>query len=218
MSYRIGIDVGGTNTDAVVLDADEDVEAKAKRPTTADVTGGIGDALEAVLSDVDPAGVDHVMLGTTHCTNAVTERRGLNDVAVVRIGAPATTGAPPLYEWPDELVAAIGDHRTIVAGGHEYDGDEITALDESAAREFFESVADEVADLWRSGDRGAAADAVTDDMVQKLGVAGTPEDACSAFLDLASNPVVDRLLVDVPEGASEDMYDRTVEGLVPANL
>ena len=40
---RIGIDVGGTNTDAVVLDRDDSVLAWAKAPTTADVTGGIRD-------------------------------------------------------------------------------------------------------------------------------------------------------------------------------
>ena len=46
---RVGIDVGGTNTDAALLDG-RAVLATAKRPTTADVTGGIVAALEAVLA------------------------------------------------------------------------------------------------------------------------------------------------------------------------
>ena len=48
LDYRLGIDVGGTNTDAVILDRDDRVLAKAKVPTTPDVTGGIVAALDAV--------------------------------------------------------------------------------------------------------------------------------------------------------------------------
>ncbi|MBX6169144.1 MAG: hypothetical protein IRY84_16080, partial [Thermobispora bispora] len=46
-ALRVGIDVGGTNTDAVVLDAAGRVVAKVKRPTTPDVTGGLCAALDA---------------------------------------------------------------------------------------------------------------------------------------------------------------------------
>ena len=76
---RLGIDVGGTNTDAAVLDRDGMLVAKAKRPTSPDVTGGITAALNAVLAEpaVDPGRIGHVMLGTTHATNAVLERSRL---------------------------------------------------------------------------------------------------------------------------------------------
>ena len=50
LDLRLGIDVGGTNTDAVVLDRYDRVLAKAKLPTTPDVTGGIEDAVDAVLA------------------------------------------------------------------------------------------------------------------------------------------------------------------------
>ncbi len=65
---RIGIDVGGTNTDAVIVDARDRPIAKQKVPTTADVTGGIKMALEGVLNEVPDARrrVSHVMVGTTH--------------------------------------------------------------------------------------------------------------------------------------------------------
>ena len=46
---RLGIDVGGTNTDAVVLDRDNKVIAKTKQSTTADVTTGIKNAIECFL-------------------------------------------------------------------------------------------------------------------------------------------------------------------------
>jgi len=142
MSYRIGIDVGGTNTDAVVLDESDRLIAKTKTPTTENVTNGIVTALDEVLGEeFDSSVVDHVMLGTTHCTNAVTERESLNQVAIVRVGAPATLAVRPLLEWPDDLATAIGNHTTIVEGGHEFNGDLITSLDETAVREFFDKKA-----------------------------------------------------------------------------
>ena len=84
--YRLGLDVGGTNTDAVIMDTADRVIAKAKVPGTADITGGIVAAIDAVLrmlrdnqqghdqQGADPGRITHVMLGTTHATNAVLER------------------------------------------------------------------------------------------------------------------------------------------------
>ncbi|MEV0615205.1 hydantoinase/oxoprolinase family protein [Nonomuraea sp. NPDC050404] len=144
----IGIDVGGTNTDAVVLDADGRVIAKAKRPTTPGVTDGLRAALDAVLAQL-PAGtgeVTRVMLGTTHATNAILERRGLGRVAVLRLGAPATTSVPPLSDWPDDLREAVSAGEAIVPGGHYVDGREISPLDLDAVRRFMRGVtADAVA-------------------------------------------------------------------------
>ena len=51
---RIGIDVGGTHTDAVLLHGDE-VVASTKALTSEDVTSGILDALETILSDSSTA-------------------------------------------------------------------------------------------------------------------------------------------------------------------
>lgn len=145
MNYRIGIDVGGTNTDAVLLTTDDSLLAKTKTPTTEDVTGGIVAALGEILTDdVDTDEIGHVMLGTTHCTNAVTEREKLNQVAVIRVGAPATKAIQPLFEWPDDLASAVGNHTTIVEGGHEFNGDPIADLDEAAVREFLHKKADAV--------------------------------------------------------------------------
>ncbi|MEV4800810.1 hydantoinase/oxoprolinase family protein [Nonomuraea sp. NPDC049421] len=144
---RIGIDVGGTNTDAVVLDADGRVLAKAKRPTTPEVTGGLRAALDAVLGQVgDRSDVTRVMLGTTHATNAILERRALGRVAVLRLGAPATTAVPPLSDWPDDLRKVVSAGEAIVPGGHYVDGREIGPLDLDAVRRFLDGVeADAVA-------------------------------------------------------------------------
>jgi len=71
---RIGIDVGGTNTDAVVMDGG-DVLAGVKAPTTKDVMSGVVAALEKALeaSKLEASAIDVVMIGTTHFTNAVLE-------------------------------------------------------------------------------------------------------------------------------------------------
>jgi len=50
-------------------------------------------------------GIGAVMIGTTHFTNAVVQRRDLAEVAAVRIGAPATTALPPFCDWPADLAA-----------------------------------------------------------------------------------------------------------------
>ena len=127
---RLGIDVGGTNTDAVLMRGRQ-VVAACKTPTTPDVSSGIGAALGRILSSptVDPREIRAVMIGTTHFTNAVVEARHLAATAVVRLGAPATLAIPPMTDWPDRLCQALGDHTYVCRGGHEFDGREISALD-----------------------------------------------------------------------------------------
>ncbi|RLE33508.1 hydantoinase/oxoprolinase family protein, partial [Candidatus Acetothermia bacterium] len=127
-TLRIGFDVGGTFTDGVLM-REREVLAKAKSLTTQDVTGGIVNALDELLSQsgVDPAQIGMVSLGTTHTTNAIIERRNLNKVAIFRLGAPATTAVPPLTGWPEDLKEAIGGPELvhIIRGGSEYDGRDI---------------------------------------------------------------------------------------------
>lgn len=127
---RLGIDVGGTNTDAVLMRGRQ-VVAAVKTPTTPDVSSGIGAALRRILvaSKIDPPQIRAVMIGTTHFTNAVVEARQLAVTAVVRLGAPATLSIPPMTDWPDRVRQALGDHTYVCRGGHEFDGREISALD-----------------------------------------------------------------------------------------
>ena len=135
MSLRIGIDVGGTNTDAVLMDGSR-VIAKIKTPTTEDVSSGISTALRHVLesSGTPTAEISGVMIGTTHFTNAVVERRRLQPTVAVRLGLPATAALPPMVDWPVDLAAALGRHRHLCHGGHEFDGREISAFDEDEVR------------------------------------------------------------------------------------
>jgi len=131
---QIGIDVGGTNTDAVLLDGPRVVHA-VKTPTTADVTTGITTALRTLLRDAEsPGGIDAIMIGTTHFTNAVVQRRDVTRVAAVRIGLPASASLPPFVDWPEDLAALVRGEVVMLEGGHEYDGRPLVPLDERGAR------------------------------------------------------------------------------------
>jgi N-methylhydantoinase A/oxoprolinase/acetone carboxylase beta subunit len=132
---RIGIDVGGTNTDAVLLDGMR-VVAAAKLPTTADLDEGVVAAVRAVLDVVGPDAppVDAVMIGTTQFTNAVVERARLERVAAIRIGLPASASLPPTVDWPADLKAVVDPMVFMVEGGHEYDGRPLVPLDRPAVR------------------------------------------------------------------------------------
>jgi N-methylhydantoinase A/oxoprolinase/acetone carboxylase beta subunit len=137
---RIGIDVGGTNTDAVLLDGDT-VVAAVKTPTTSDVTSGITTALRDLLAAATPGGpIDAAMIGTTHFTNAVVQRRDLVPVAAIRIGLPASASLPPFVDWPEDLAGLVRGDVVMLEGGHEYDGRPIVPFDErgmrTAARRF----------------------------------------------------------------------------------
>lgn len=138
---RIGVDVGGTNTDAVLLRG-RAVLVSHKAPTSPDVGTGIVQAIKEVLAraDVPAADVTAVMIGTTHFTNAFVEGRHLSRVGIVRLGAPATLSVRPLAEWPAHLLEVVGGHTEIVSGGYNYDGRPIGELVPSEisriAREF----------------------------------------------------------------------------------
>lgn len=141
-TYRIGIDVGGTNTDAVLMTTDRQIVAKHKAQTSVDVVEAITNAIGQVVADsgVDIAAVKQIMLGTTHATNAVLERRDLGRVATLRLGGPATKSVPPLATWPDDLRAVVSAGEVIIDGGFEFDGQEQVALDEDAIVAFLDSL------------------------------------------------------------------------------
>lgn len=130
---RIGIDVGGTNTDAVLLEKGN-VLAWKKMSTTADVRSGIIDVIRCLLRDsgITAEAIDSVMIGTTHFTNAVVERRKLLPVGVIRIALPATAGLRPFVDWPHDIREAVEGEVHLVQGGYQYDGGINSELDEKA--------------------------------------------------------------------------------------
>ena len=128
--YRIGVDVGGTNTDAVVMQGDK-ILSGVKSQTTEDVMTGVVDAVEKALEEAgaDKAKVTAVMVGTTHFTNAVVERKHLARIAAVRLCLPAAQCLPPMVDWPDDIRQTVGNQYWMAKGGYEFDGREISSLD-----------------------------------------------------------------------------------------
>jgi N-methylhydantoinase A/oxoprolinase/acetone carboxylase beta subunit len=139
---QIGIDVGGTNTDAVLVERCR-VLHEVKTATTADVTTGVRRALELLLeaSGAERRRIDAVMIGTTHFLNAVMERRRLSPIAALRISLPAAAQVKPYADWPVDLRGLIEDATYMVRGGHEVDGRPIVPLDEDAIRKAAREIA-----------------------------------------------------------------------------
>ncbi len=137
---RIGIDVGGTNTDAVAMKANKVlawVENANHGGYQQRYRGGNEVASGKTAGSGEP--IEFVMIGTTQFTNAFVERRDLLPVGVIRIGLPTTRDLPPMTDWPKDLRAIIGNHTYMVGGGYEFDGRILSPLNEQeimqAARE-----------------------------------------------------------------------------------
>jgi N-methylhydantoinase A/oxoprolinase/acetone carboxylase beta subunit len=125
----IGLDTGGTFTDAVALTAGRRIVASAKALTTHwDLSVGLGEAIRAVLAKL-PHGVsrEHIALvsvSTTLATNAVVEGR-FSPICTLLIG------------FDEQMLERSGLRRAggllvRVRGGHEATGEESVALDEAA--------------------------------------------------------------------------------------
>ncbi|KAI1342520.1 hypothetical protein F5Y15DRAFT_307493 [Xylariaceae sp. FL0016] len=139
-TLRIGVDVGGTNTDGVILDptrsagADRGIVAWKKSSTTRNPSDGINNVINEMFqeSSIDPQDVASVTIGTTHFINAVVEmdQSRLAKVAVVRLCGPFSREIPVGVDWPAKLRNIICAHRTTVDGGLEIDGSLIAELNE----------------------------------------------------------------------------------------
>lgn len=133
MSYVLGVDTGGTYTDAVILDeAADKVVASAKALTSRpDLAVGVGAAIDAALNQagVAPDAIAMVSLSTTLATNALVEGQG-GRIALVAIG----------FDEGDLSRAGLsdamrGDPVIRLSGGHNHAGGEKNPFDEDALKE-----------------------------------------------------------------------------------
>ena len=116
--------------------------AKAKTPTTENIDEGLAAAIQMVLSasGVVPASVSRVMLGTTHATNAVLQRRDLASVAVIPNRRPRhKIGAAAVHMASRSSQSRVSrrDHR---GRCFEFDGREHVPFDEPDLRRFLEDL------------------------------------------------------------------------------
>ncbi len=141
MALLLGVDTGGTYTDAVLIRDEEAVIASAKALTTRhDLAIGVGAAVRAALdaAAVEAGDVALASLSTTLATNALVEGQG-GRVALIYIGfRERDLEAHGLAE------ALKGDPSIVLAGGHNHAGGEAVPLDETALIAFLETHKDQV--------------------------------------------------------------------------
>ncbi len=183
--------------DFPALEADVPVYTAALGPAARRATGRVADGWL-------PHNVPFPELDEAFETVAGTAREAGRDPDAITV-APYVPSA--VDEDGEAARAAIRSHVAYYVGS----GDGYRRAVASA----FPEAAERVAEAWRAGDRDAARGAVTAEMVDALGVAGTPEEARERFRALAGRDVIDHPIVVVPADADDATAERTVAALAP---
>ena len=111
----LGLDVGGTFTDAVIIDGHR-VVATAKRRTTKDnLMNGIGEALDAVLEGYDTSNIEQVTLSTTVVTNTIVEEK--EQVVDLYVITGPGRNVDDIFPVKPIYLQGYTDHRGIVVEG-----------------------------------------------------------------------------------------------------
>ncbi|KAK6199903.1 uncharacterized protein RJT21DRAFT_37566 [Scheffersomyces amazonensis] len=143
MSLLIGIDVGGTNTDSVLIDPKKTTESTKrgvlawnKSTTTADVSDGIESAIDSLFKqvpEVDKSEILAVTIGTTHFINAVIEKdkARLEKVALLRLCGPYSRNSPPFADFPKGLKLILEGYVGLLDGGHYVHGDPVKPINKT---------------------------------------------------------------------------------------
>jgi N-methylhydantoinase A/oxoprolinase/acetone carboxylase beta subunit len=207
MAYLLGVDTGGTYTDAVILDETADaVIGKAKSLTTrADLALGIGRAVDGALAGagVQPSQIAMVSLSTTLATNALVEGQG-GRVALIFIGFDADD-----LERGGLVEALKGDPVVRLAGGHNHAGGQAAALDMAALEQAVTELSGDVmgfAVASRFATRNPAHEVAARDLIRR--VSGRPV-TCSHELSAKLNGPK-RALTAVLNARLIGMIDRLV--------
>lgn len=216
-TLRIGVDVGGTNTDAVAMSGNE-VAGWAKAVTTADVTAGIVTAMRSLLAgdDLPTAEIGAVMIGTTHFTNALVEGRRLVPTAVVRLGLPATKGIPPFIDWPDRLRGVLGDHVYLCHGGHEFDGRLITPIDHGELRAAARDIASKGVRSVAMASVFSPVDDSYEHEAQEVLLDEVPDLDVSLSSEIGRLGLLERENAAIVNACLRPLAERTIAGLVEA--
>lgn len=215
---HIGIDVGGTNTDAVLMDGTRTL-AGVKHSTTSDVTSGIIRAIEDLRAGQPFAGsdIDAVMIGTTHFINALVQASRLAPTAALRLGLPATRALPPLIDWPEALVEATRARSYLAHGGYEFDGRPISPLDPAELREHAE-------DMKAHGIRSVAVSSVFSPVNHDLEIEAAeiiasvlgPDVAISLSHEIGRIGLLERENATIINAALRELASEIVDGLTSA--
>src|SRR5262245_12618492 len=124
----VGVDIGGTNTDVVLLDEECRVVGAQKEITSLPLEVSACKAIKELLQAHNVAAhqIEAVFFGTTHATNAILEVKGLLNVGLIRIAGQRPDSSPCFF-WPDALKRLVLSATETIDGGYECHGDPISA-------------------------------------------------------------------------------------------
>lgn len=142
--YTIGIDIGGTHTDAVLLDAYGKTIAWAKATTTSPLTDGIKGIIQNILQQahLSPGYIKTVIMGTTHATNAILEGSQLLKVGLIRVSDARSLSPSPGFGWPKFLLKQVIAGAQAIDGGYECDARGSKRFDLVQAKDAIEKLLD----------------------------------------------------------------------------
>ena len=207
MAYLLGVDTGGTYTDAVILDEAADAVIGSAKALTSrpDLAIGVGAAIDAAIADagVDPGQVAMVSLSTTLATNALVEGQG-GRIAFIAIG----------FDDGDLKRAGLtealrGDPVIRLAGGHNHAGGEAAPLDLAGLRAALDQLDDGITGFAVAASfatRNPAHEIAARDMIRDLTgkpvscshelsqALGGPKRALTAILNARLIGMLDRLI------------------------
>lgn len=182
----IGIDVGGTFTDGVLVDGTR-IVATRKKPTTLDI--------KSLIDELMCPEVKAIHVGTTHAINALLERKGLAKVGLIRIAGHRPDFVP--------YVDGIDLHIETIGGGFECDGRPITPYCSKEAQEALDrlvelgveriAVVGTFASLYPAQELAVAAlSPLPTTMSHQLGGIGIIERENAAVLNAALQPLFEK--------------------------
>ncbi|MBF6271585.1 hypothetical protein IU460_28310 [Nocardia farcinica] len=132
---RLGIDIGTTTASAVLVNESKQVTASFSAPHTQSTAAALNHLLDQVATEIDLDAITYTAIVTNIGKEAIA-RGDLSRVGVLRISAPASTSIRPAGTWPASLASIVSGESVVVAGGHDYTGQEFSELDRAAVRNF----------------------------------------------------------------------------------
>ena len=211
-SYRLGVDVGGTFTDLLLLREDTGETWRAKVPSTPeDQSLAVIQGKDQILTNI-PNGADVTLNvvnhGTTVATNAILEQKGAQVALVVTEGyrdilqtrrSQVPGGLASWIIWPKPEPLAPLELTVEAPGRLATDGTEVRKFDEEVFRETFQSVVKQ------------KPDAVTISLINSF---------ANPVHEQAARRIVSKLLPDTPVSISSEVlpelmeYERTITTVV----
>lgn len=116
----LGLDVGGTFTDAVIIDGHRVVSSAKRRTTKDNLMQGIGEALDAVLDSCDTSKIEQVTLSTTVVTNTIVEKK--EQVVDLYVVTGPGRNVDDIFPVSPIYLQGYTDHRGIVVERTSTDG------------------------------------------------------------------------------------------------